>query len=135
MPAPRSRQCPVTPGEAAEDASGTRLFHQILSCGTRPGRVRSRFSHRWEAAQHPVPGARPAGCVNRMYLLWQPRRGEMPSGRKPFWMKLYRVQQCRGSSYGPVHGQVSALGGGAYCARVFCPGPHLSARKVHIWRV
>eukprot|EP00661_Eupelagonemidae_sp_cell13_P007312 gene7312-biopygen16542 len=31
-------------GETAEDASGTRPFLQTLSCGTRPGRVRSRFS-------------------------------------------------------------------------------------------
>eukprot|EP00661_Eupelagonemidae_sp_cell13_P012383 gene12383-biopygen410 len=33
-------------GETAEDASGTRPFLQILSCGTRPGRVRGRFSQR-----------------------------------------------------------------------------------------
>eukprot|EP00661_Eupelagonemidae_sp_cell13_P000434 gene434-biopygen7606 len=31
-------------GETAEDASGTRPVLRILSCGTRPGRVRGRFS-------------------------------------------------------------------------------------------
>eukprot|EP00661_Eupelagonemidae_sp_cell13_P018073 gene18073-biopygen23398 len=31
-------------GETAEDASGTRPFLQNISCGTRPGRVRGRFS-------------------------------------------------------------------------------------------
>eukprot|EP00661_Eupelagonemidae_sp_cell13_P014362 gene14362-biopygen21632 len=31
-------------GGRVRDASGTRPFLQILSCGTRPGRVRCRFS-------------------------------------------------------------------------------------------
>eukprot|EP00661_Eupelagonemidae_sp_cell13_P023801 gene23801-biopygen22337 len=34
----------TTEGETAEDASGTRPFPQILTRGTRPGRVRCRFS-------------------------------------------------------------------------------------------
>eukprot|EP00661_Eupelagonemidae_sp_cell13_P024558 gene24558-biopygen17927 len=33
-----------TEGETAEDAFGTRPFLQTLSCGTRPGRARGRFS-------------------------------------------------------------------------------------------
>eukprot|EP00661_Eupelagonemidae_sp_cell13_P023447 gene23447-biopygen4333 len=37
-------------GETAEDASGTRPFLQILSCGTRPGRVRSLHPERTVAA-------------------------------------------------------------------------------------
>eukprot|EP00661_Eupelagonemidae_sp_cell13_P013612 gene13612-biopygen11084 len=40
-------------GETAEDASGTRPFLQILLCGTRPGRARSRFS---QVTTFPEPG-------------------------------------------------------------------------------
>eukprot|EP00661_Eupelagonemidae_sp_cell13_P011414 gene11414-biopygen21402 len=43
----RVRDASVSSNSIAWDASGTRPFLQILSRGTRPGRVRSRFSHRW----------------------------------------------------------------------------------------
>eukprot|EP00661_Eupelagonemidae_sp_cell13_P013508 gene13508-biopygen20038 len=83
-------------GEPAEDASGTRPFLQNLSCGTRPGRVRGRFSLYSNKSKKPfgvngrmqgwgewgVPETRlhrPTGVCDRLSICWQPyRAGRFP---------------------------------------------------------